>query len=124
MRALIFPATLVFIIACAPTPEPRPNIPLPPDEPKETIIHKNVQDIRLYSDCARGIAVKDKDLIFIHAWEYKVVVDATDEPWWEEISYYKHFWRQLGGRWEACSQTQFTAIIHIKSIKDITVDKR
>jgi hypothetical protein len=70
------------------------------------------------------MAVKGKDLVFLHSSEYKVVVDATDEPWWEEISYIKHFWRQLNYQWTACSQTQHHAVIHIKSVKDITVDRR
>lgn len=125
MKKLLPILCLLCIIGCsAKEEEPDRNEPLPPDEILSKKVYKDIKNINCFLDEARAVIINDdKTLTKLHTWHYSIVLDATEEPWWEatEVKFYCWKYFEISKRgWVRCSSHKTVVIIHLTKLEDAT----
>jgi len=112
---------LVLSAGCAAEP-PKPDIPLPPDELIEVVVYKNIKDVCKHNHQIEAIVAEpgNKRLQYLNSGkDYDVVVDAAEEPWWEETRTRVYAWRYYNGRWRMFSRHELRTTIHVSNLSQI-----
>lgn len=125
MKKLLPILFLFCIVACS---EQQPNQdrsePLPPDEILSKVIYKDIKNINCYPDQVKAVIInKDKTLKYLHSWHYKIVLDAEEEPWWEESDVKFYCWKyfEISKRgWVRCSSHKNVVVLHLTKLEDAT----